>query len=123
MTHATPTTLMKFAAEADRFYLDCTDALESASTIIGTPAFTFEPAALTGGDALTFTSVSVNSAAIVFPDGRTGKLGGVILVRIAGGTPASATQEREYTVVATFTDSTGNTKQVRGRLLVLPLKF
>ncbi len=121
MTYAHNLTLSKFATEADRFYLDCSAVLEPTDTITGTPALSFEPAALTGADALAFSSISVNAAPQDFPDGRSARIGACILVRIAGGTPASASEQREYTVIATFTTNSGNTKTVRGRLLLLPL--
>ena len=114
-------TLTKFSAESDTFYMDCTDALADGETITGTPTMAFEPSALIGGDALTFGTAAVNGLAVVFPDGHTGKIGGVIVVRISGGTPVDADSEREYTVIATFTTSGSNTKVVRGRLLLLPL--
>lgn len=118
MTNAT---LNKFAGESDLFYFDCTKLLADGETITGTPAMSFEPSSLTGGDALAFATAVVNGSPIQFPDGSTGKTGGVIVIRISGGTPASASAEREYTVIATFTTSLSNTKVARGRLLLLPL--
>lgn len=116
-------TLTKFSTENDLFYLDCTSVLFADDTITGTPSLGYLPTGLTGGDQLSFSSISVNTEAVTFPDGRVGKVGGVILVRIAGGTPISSTEERTYTVIATFSTANGNTKTVRGRLLLLPLGY
>lgn len=119
----TNTTLTKFSTEADLFYLDCTSVLFADDTITGTPALSYLPTGLSGADALTFSSISVNTAAIDFPNGRVGKIGGVVMVRIAGGASVSDTLERTYTVIATFSTVNGNTKTVRGRLLLLPLGY
>ena len=118
MTNAT---LEKFATEADTFYLDCTKALADDDTITGTVTMSYLPSGLTGGDVLTFGAPTVNTVAVLFPDGRSGKIGGVIVVRISGGAAVDAATEREYTVIATFATANGNTKAVRGRLLLLPL--
>lgn len=120
MTNAT---LTKFPGEADTFYLDCTNLLAEGDTISGTPVLSFQPDTLSGADALAFTSISVNGTAVLFPDGRTGKVGGVIVLKISGGTSVDADTEREYTVVATFLTASGNTKIARGRLLLLPVSY
>lgn len=119
----TNTTLTKFSTESDTFYLDCTDVLFGTDTITGTPTLSYLPSGLSGADELTFSAISVNTEEVTFPNGRIGKIGGVVVVRIAGGTASSATLERTYTVIATFTTVAGNTKTVRGRLLLLPLGY
>lgn len=113
------TELQKFAAESILFDLDCTDNLGAAETITGTPGMSYLPAGLSGGDALTFGTATVNGVATSYPDGKTGKVGGVIQVRISGGTPETSTSARSYTVLATYTTSLGNTLVARGKLSVL----
>lgn len=120
MTNAT---LTKFATESDQFYMDCTKVLAEDDAITGTVSMSYLPADLTGGDALSFSAASINTVALTFPDGRAARVGSVIMVRIAGGTAVDASKERTYTVVATFTTANGNTKAVRGRLLLLPLGY
>lgn len=114
-------TLTKFADEADQFYLDCTLALAEDDTITGLVVMSYLPSGLSGGGVLTFGAPTVNTVTVIFPDGRSGKIGAVILVRISGGASLDGDTEREYTVIATFSTANGNTKTVRGRLLVLPL--
>lgn len=114
-------TLYKFAGESDIFYLNCSEALADSESITGSVVLSQLPADLVGADALSFGVAVVNVAALQFPDGNVGRIGSVIMVRIAGGTPASDVLERTYTVVATFDTDQGNTKVVRGRLLLLPL--
>lgn len=114
------TELQKFAAESILFDLDCTDNLATGETVTGTPALSYLPAGLTGSDALTFATATVNGVATSYPDGKTGKVGGVIQVRISAGTPETATSARSYTVLATYTTSLANTLVARGKLSVLP---
>mgnify|MGYP000154887812 CR=1 FL=1 len=52
-------------------------------------------------------------------DGKVGKVGGVIQVRISGGTSSNATTPRLYSVLATFSTSTGNTLVARMKLSIL----
>jgi hypothetical protein len=114
------TELQKFAAESILFDLDCTDNLAAGETVIGTPVMSYLPVGLSGADALTFGTATVNGVATSYPDGRTGKVGGVVQVRISGGTPETVTSARSYTVLATYTSSLGNTLVARGKLSVLP---
>ena len=79
---------------------------------------TFFPA-LTGPDALTFGTPVINEAVIRYLDGKIGKVGGVIQVRISGGTSSNATAPRLYSVLATFSTSTGNTLVARMKLSIL----
>ncbi len=111
-------TLEKFAAESILFDLDCTDNLAADETIIGSPVMTYFPV-LTGADALTFGAPFINTALIRYPDGKLGKVGGVVQVRISGGTPSNTTTPRLYSVLATFTTSTGNTLVARMKLSIL----
>jgi len=111
-------TLEKFADESILFDLDCTDNLAPDETIDGTPVMAFYPA-LTGADALVFGAPVVNTVVIRYADGKVGKVGGVIQVRISGGTAANATTPRLYSVLATFTTSTGNTLVARMKLSIL----
>lgn len=111
-------TLEKFAGESILFDLDCTDNLAPDETIVGTPSMAFYPA-LTGSDALVFGSPVINVAAIRYLDGKVGKVGGVIQVRISGGTSSNATTPRLYSVLATFSTSTGNTLVARMKLSIL----
>lgn len=113
--------LSKFAAESDTFYIDCADVLAADETIAGEPIMTQLPDDLTGSDALQFGVPDVVSVPVLFPDGRSARASTVVAVRISNGTPVDADSEREYTVVVTFATNAGNTKQARGRLLVLPL--
>lgn len=114
--------LEKFPAEAATFNIDCSDLLPSGVTITGTPTMSFLPA-LSGGDALTFGSPTVNSQAVTFtePDGttRTAPIGTVIQVRISGGTSASNQTQRSYSVLAQFTASNGDTLVAKALLAVL----
>lgn len=111
-------TLEKFAGESILFDLNCTDNLAPDETIVGTPSMSFFPA-MTGPDALTFGTPVVNSAVIRYLDGKVGKVGGVIQVRISGGTALNATTARIYSVLATFSTSTGNTLVARMKLSIL----
>lgn len=111
-------TLEKFAGESILFDLDCTDNLAPDETIQGTPTMAFYPT-LTGGDALTFGTPVINTTAIHYADGKVGKVGGVIQVRISGGTSANSTTARLYSVLSTFTTSAGNTLVARMKLSVL----
>ena len=111
-------TLEKFAGESILFDLNCTDNLAPDETIVGTPYMSFFPA-MTGPDALTFGTPVVNSAVIRYLDGKVGKVGGVIQVRISGGTALNATTARIYSVLATFSTSTGNTLVARMKLSIL----
>lgn len=111
-------TLEKFADESILFDLNCTDNLAPDETIVGTPSMAFFPA-MTGPDALTFGTPVVNSAVIRYLDGKVGKVGGVIQVRISGGTALNATTARIYSVLATFSTSTGNTLVARMKLSIL----
>jgi hypothetical protein len=111
-------TLEKFADESILFDLDCTDNLAVGETIIGSPVMSFFPA-LTGGDALTFGTPVINTAAIQYADGKVGKVGGVIQVRISGGNPTNTTTARLYSVLATFTTSAGNNLVARMKLSIL----
>lgn len=111
-------TLEKFAGESILFDLNCTDNLAPDETIVGTPSMAFFPA-MTGPDALTFNTPVVNSAVIRYLDGKVGKVGGVIQVRISGGTALNATTARIYSVLATFSTSTGNTLVARMKLSIL----
>ena len=111
-------TLEKYAAESILFDLDCTDNLAPEETIVGTPSMTFFPA-LSGPDALTFGTPVINEAVIRYLDGKIGKVGGVIQVRISGGTSSNATAPRLYSVLATFSTSTGNTLVARMKLSIL----
>ena len=111
-------TLEKFAGESILFDLNCTDNLAPDETIVGTPSMAFFPA-MTGPDALTFGTPVVNSAVIRYLDGKVGKVGGVIQVRISGGTALNATTARIYRVLATFSTSTGNTLVARMKLSIL----
>ena len=111
-------TLEKFAGESILFDLNCTDNLAPDETIVGTPSMAFFPA-MTGPDALTFGTPVVNSAVIRYLDGKVGKVGGVIQVRISGGTALNATTARIYSVLATFSTSTGNILVARMKLSIL----
>lgn len=111
-------TLEKYAAESILFDLDCTDNLAPEETIEGTPSMAFYPA-LTGADALTFGTPIINEVAIHYADGKVGKVGGVIQVRISGGTSSNATTQRIYSVLSTFSTSTGNTLVARMKLSIL----
>lgn len=111
-------TLEKFAGESILFDLNCTDNLAPDETIVGTPSMAFFPA-MAGPDALTFGTPVVNSAVIRYLDGKVGKVGGVIQVRISGGTALNATTARIYSVLATFSTSTGNTLVARMKLSIL----
>lgn len=111
-------TLEKFAGESILFDLNCTDNLAPDETIVGTPSMAFFPA-MTGSDALTFGTPVVNSTVIRYLDGKVGKVGGVIQVRISGGTALNATTARIYSVLATFSTSTGNTLVARMKLSIL----
>ena len=111
-------TLEKFAGESILFDLDCTDNLAPEETITGMPTMAFYPT-LTGSDALTFGTPVVNTAVIRYADGKVGKVGGVIQVRIGGGTPTNTTTARLYSVLSTFTTSAGNTLVARMKLSVL----
>jgi hypothetical protein len=111
-------TLEKFAAESILFDLDCTDNLAPEETIVGTPAMTFYPA-LTGVDALTFGTPVINEVALRYADGKVGKVGGVIQIRISGGTSSNASTQRIYSVLSTFSTSTGNTLVARMKLSIL----
>ena len=111
-------TLEKFAGESILFDLNCTDNLAPDETIVGTPSMAFFPA-MTGPDALTFGTPVVNSAVIRYLDGKVGKVGGVIQVRISGGNALHAPTARIYSVLATFSTSTGNTLVARMKLSIL----
>ena len=111
-------TLEKFAGESILFDLNCTDNLAPDETIVGTTSMSFFPA-MTGQETLTFGTPVVNSAVIRYLDGKVGKVGGVIQVRISGGTALNATTSRIYSVLATFTTSTGNTLVARMKLSIL----
>lgn len=111
-------TLEKFAAESILFDLDCTDNLAPDETIGGSPTMSYYPV-LTGADALTFGVPVINTALIRYADGKVGKVGGVVQVRISGGTPTNTTTPRLYSVLATFTTSTGNTLVARMKLSIL----
>ena len=112
------TALEKFAGESAKFDLNCTDNLSTGDTITGTPTMSFLPA-LTGGDALVFGTPVVNTVAVTYSDGKTGKIGGVIQVNISGGTPENSTSARMYTVLATFNTTLGYTLVARAKLAVL----
>jgi hypothetical protein len=111
-------TLEKFPSESILFDLDCTDNLATEETITGTPTMSYFPV-LTGGDALTLGSPLVNTVPIYYEDGQIGKIGGVIQVRISGGTPTNTTTPRLYSVLGTFTTNKGNTLVARMKLSVL----
>lgn len=119
----TPLTLTKFAGEAELFYLDCSNVLDEADSITGLVAMSCLPNDLAGADVLAFGAPVVNSTGIDFPDGSSARAGVVIMVRISDGAPVSDDAERIYTVIATFGTSLGNTKIVRGRLMLLPLSY
>ena len=120
MTNAT---LTKFSTESDLFYIDCSALLAAGDTITAVSSASYLPEGLSGADALTFSSISINAEVVTLSDGRAVQAGGLIMVRITGGTPGDATTGRTYTVVVTFSTSNGNTKTVRGRLLLLPLGY
>lgn len=109
------TTLEKFASESILFDFDCTDNLALGETISSISTVAFYPT-LTGGDALTFGTPVINAAEVLYPDGKVGKISGVIQVRISGGTSLSTTVPRLYSVLATFNTSTGNTLVARMKL-------
>ena len=111
-------TMEKYPGESVPFDLDCSDMLAASVTITGTPALSFLPA-LTGGDGLTFGSATVNTQAVTYADGRTAAAGKVIQVRIAGGSAPANQTKRAYSVIATFTDSNGDTQVARALLDVL----
>lgn len=111
-------TLEKFAAESILFDLDCTDNLAPDETIVGNPVMSYFPV-LTGADALTLGASVINTSQIRYADGKLGKVGGVVQVRISGGSPTNATTPRLYSVLATFTTSTGNTLVARMKLSIL----
>jgi hypothetical protein len=79
---------------------------------------TFYPT-LTGAEALTFGTPVINEAVIHYPDGKVGKVGGVIQVRISGGASTNATTQRIYSVLSTFSTSSGNTMVARMKLSIL----
>ena len=112
------TILEKFSDESILFDLDCTDNLATGETITGTPVMSFAPV-LTGGDALTLGAALVKSVPIYYEDGQIGKVGGVIQVRVSGGAPTNTTTARLYSVLGTFTTSTGNTLVARMKLSLL----
>jgi hypothetical protein len=98
--------LEKRTSENVWYDIDCTDLLNTAETIIGTPEITADQAGMSFGTAV------VNTSAITYPDGRVAAIGKVIRVKIAGGVIPAGKENQLYTVRAKFgTTDSGNQRE------------
>lgn len=112
--------LEKFAAESKLFDMNCTAQLAVDEVIVGAPALSFAPA-LTGPEALVLGAAVINGMAVEYPDGEVAPVGKAMQFRVSGGSVPEGAGYRDYSVIATFMTSAGNTLVARGALRVVAI--
>jgi hypothetical protein len=112
--------LEKYPGSSELYDFDFTGLLAPSETLLTVDSVTVLPA-LSGADALTFGSKTINTVAITYPDGVTAAIGKVVQIRVMGGTAEAGQPKRNYAVTITCTTSSGSTSVVKADMAVLTL--
>jgi hypothetical protein len=110
--------LEKYPGSSDLYDFDFTGVLASAETLVSVDLVEALPL-LTGTDALTFGSKTINTASVTYPDGVVAAIGKVVQVRISGGNADVGQPKRNYAISLTCTTSLGNTPVIKADMAVL----
>lgn len=100
--------LEKYPGSSDLYDIDCSGLLAVAETLTAVTDV-FALPALSGADALTFGTRTINTAQVTFPDGKVAEIGKVIQLRVLGGTAEADQPKRNYSIILTCTTSASNT--------------